>query len=393
MRSMKKVCMITTVSLTLKAFVVETAKYLHEQCGYDVTLICDADEKFQSQLPEHIRYIPVRMARGIDFSALKSIKELIRIFRKERFDMVQYSTPNAACYASIAARIARVPIRLYCQWGIRYVGMQGVSRIIFKTIEKTVCRNSTDIRAVSPLNKAFSVSEGLYPEDKAIVVGKGGTIGVDMRQYDISHKAENRAKIRRQYGIPEDAFVYGFAGRLSADKGSPELLTAFRAVAESEPQAKLLIVGPVEDNCGVPAETLDWARNSEQVVMTGMIDGSKMNEYYSAMNVLVHPTYREGFGMVLQEAGALGIAIITTRIPGASEVMEEGVSCLLVEPKNASELQAAMKRLVMDRESAQKIGHAAYERTKRFYDRQIMLENQRRDYQKLLENQEFRSKI
>ena len=48
-----------------------------------------------------------------------------------------------------------------------------------------VCRNSTDIRAVSPMNKAFAVSEGLYPEEKAVVVGKGGTIGVDMQRYDI----------------------------------------------------------------------------------------------------------------------------------------------------------------------------------------------------------------
>lgn len=382
---MKKVCMITTVSLTLKAFVVETAKYLHEKCGYDVTLICDTDEEFKSQLPEFIHYIPAPMGRGIDFSALKSIKALFQIFRKERFDMVQYSTPNAACYASIAARLARVPIRLYCQWGIRYVGMQGLSRKIFKIIEKMVCRNSTDIRAVSPLNKAFAVKEGLYSENKAIVVGQGGTIGVDMRQYDISRKNENRDKIRRQYGIPENAFVYGFAGRISADKGSSELLTAFRAVAKSEPQAKLLIVGPVEDNCGVPSETLQWARNSEQVVMTGMIDGSKMNEYYSAMDVLVHPTYREGFGMVLQEAGALGIAIITTKIPGASEVMEENVSCLLVEPKNAPELQRAMEKLIANKENAQKMGQAAYERTKRLYNRPIMLENQRVDYQRLLE--------
>ena len=150
------------------------------------------------------------------------------------------------------------------------------------------------------------------------------------------------------------------------------------------PDAKLLLVGPMEDNCGVPVKLLDWARESEQVVMTGMIDGSKMNEYYSAMDVLVHPTYREGFGMVLQEAGALGIAMITTKIPGASEVMEDGVSCLLVEPKDVSELESAMKKLIMDREYSQEIGQAAYKRTKQYYDRRIMLENQRRDYCRLL---------
>lgn len=382
---MKKVCMITTVSLTLKVFVVETAKYLHKQCGYDVTLICDNDEEFKNSLPNYIHYIPIHMARGADITGVKSIVDFIKVFREEKFDMVQYSTPNAACYASIAAKIAKVPVRLYCQWGIRYVGISGISRKIFKAIEKLVCSNSTDIRAVSPMNKAFAVSEGLYPEEKAVVVGKGGTIGVDMKRYDISKKADYRSAIRKQYGISNEAFVYGFAGRVSADKGCTELMTAFRKITESEPDAKLLIVGPMEDGCGVPAEILEWARKSNQVVMTGMIDGSKMNEYYSAMDVLVHPTYREGFGMVLQEAGALGIAMITTKIPGASEVMEEGISCLLVEPKNILELESAMKKLITDREYSKKIGQAAYERTKQYYDRPIMLENQKSDYRTLLE--------
>ena len=112
-----------------------------------------------------------------------------------------------------------------------------------------------------------------------------------------------------------------------------------------------------------------------------------MSEFYSAMAVLVHPTYREGFGMVLQEAGALGIAMITTKIPGASEVMEDEISCLLVEPKDVSELESAMKKLIADREYSKKIGQAAYERTKQFYDRKIMLENQRIDYKLLIEGQ------
>lgn len=368
----------------MKIFVVETAKYLHEKCGYDITLICNEDESFEKSLPEYLHFIPVHMARGIDFSAIKSIKQFVQIFQEQQFDMVQYSTPNAACYASIAAKIAKIPIRLYCQWGIRYVGMKGISRKIFKTIEKMVCINSTDIRAVSPMNKEFAVSEGLYTQEKALIVGKGGTIGVDMKKYDISKKKEWRDTIRNEYGISDEAFVYGFVGRVSVDKGCTELLIAFQKIAKFQSNAKLLIVGPMEDNCGVQTEILEWARRSEQVVMTGLVDGLKMNKYYSAMDVLVHPTYREGFGMVLQEAGALGIAIITTKIPGASEVMEAGTSCLLVEPKDVRELEIAMKKLITDRQYSQKIGRLAYKRTKQYYDRQIMLENQRLDYDKLL---------
>lgn len=381
---MKKICMISTVSLTLKSFVVDTAKYLHDKCGYDVTLICDYDKDFEQSLPKEIHFIPVHMARGIDKSAFSSIKKFVQIFRKENFDVIQYATPNAACYASIAARICKVPIRLYCQWGIRYVGLSGVSRKIFKMIEKFICDNSTNIRAVSPLNKDFAVSEGLYEAKKAVVVGNGGTIGVDMQKYDISKKAKWRNIIRKQYQIEEDDFVFGFSGRISVDKGCRELLSAFRQMEEEGSKAKLVIVGPVDENCGIDSKLVSWARNSENVVLTGMVDRSQMYKYYSTMDVLVHPTYREGFGMVIQEAGALGIPVITTKVPGASEVMIDGVSSIHIEAKNTSQLIDAMRDLSGNPEKVLNLGREAYNRTKKLYDRTIMLENQRLDYEQLI---------
>ncbi len=381
----KKICIATTVSVTLKSFVVETAKYLHNRCGYDVTLICSNDEKFAKSLPEYIHYIPVKMARGIDFSALSSIREFKKIFKREKFDMVQYSTPNASFYASIAAKAAKVPVRLYCQWGIRYVGLSGISRKIFKFLEKLVCKNSTHIRAVSHGNMQFAIDEGLYKAQKATVVGNGGTIGVDMEKYDISQKNAWKKEIREKFGISEDSFVFGFAGRVSADKGCSELFRAFSEIYKANNNAKLLIVGPVEEKCGVDEQLLNDVMNCGGVVSTGLVENSEMCKYYAAMDVLVHPTYREGFGMVIQEAGAMAVPVITTKIIGASEVMVDGESCLLVEPKNSDELRAAMETLMEESTLAKKIGKAAFDRTEKLYARPIMLENQRQAYMELLE--------
>lgn len=382
---MKKVCMITTVSLTMRSFVVATAEYLHNECGYDITLICNEDKEFAASLPEYIHFTPVSMARGIDFSAFSSIRQFIKIFKQERFDLVQYSTPNASCYASIAAKICRVPVRLYCQWGIRYVGFGGVKRKIFKLIEKFVCNNSTHIRAVSPMNKDFAVSEKLYSAERAKVVGKGGTIGVDMSAYDISKKQEWRTSIREKNKLGEDDFVFGFAGRISVDKGCGELFSAFKSVCEEAPESKLLIVGPLEGKSGVDEGLIAWAETSPNVVFTGKVQNADMRMYYAAMDTLVHPTYREGFGMVIQEAGALAVPSITTRIAGASEVMTEDVSCLLAEPKNSAELAEKMLLLATDREKNRELGLAAYRRTEEFFARPIMLENQRADYEELIE--------
>lgn len=383
---MKKLCICTTVSLTLKTFVVPTAEYLHRMCGYDITFICNEDKDFENSLPDYIHFIPVKMARGVDFSGFKSVFDFIKIFRRKKFDMVQYSTPNAACYASIAARLCRVPIRLYCQWGIRYIGLSGISRKIFKTIEKIVCRNSTDIRAVSPLNKDFAVSEGLYKIEKAAVVGHGGTIGVDTQIYNIEKKQEWRQEIRSKYEISDDDFVFGFSGRISVDKGCEELFSAFREFTQNRSNAKLFIVGPFDDDCGIESELTGWAKTCENIVFSGMVDGSQMCKYYSAMDVLVHPTYREGFGMVIQEAGALAVPVITTKIPGASEVMEDGISSVHISPKSTEELVNAMRELSENPERVKEIGMNAYKRTKQLYDRTVMLENQRKDYEKLIGN-------
>lgn len=381
----RKICFVTTISSTMSSFVVETAKYLYDSQKYDVTLICSPDANFSASLPEYLHYIPVSMNRGIDLSALKSIWGFVRIFQRERFDMVQYSTPNAACYASIAARITKVPIRLYAQWGIRYTGMSGVSRKVFRAVEKLVCRNSTHIRSVSPMNRAFGISEKLYEEEKVSVVGNGGTIGVDMEVYDISQKNVWRDAVRERYGLKREDLVFGFAGRICADKGCSELLQAFRQIAQMDNKAKLLVVGPLEGDDGIDRGLLQWAEESDQVVFSGRVNNRDMKHYYSAMDVLVHPTYREGFGMVIQEAGALAVPVITTRIPGASEVMVDEESCLLVEPMNAVDLVKAMERMCREPKLAEKLGQAAFIRTKKLYDRPIMLENQHRDYEALFD--------
>ena len=384
---MKKICMITTVSGTLKSFVVDTAKHLYNECGYDVTLICNNDEEFAKSLPEYIHYIPVKMERGINLSGFGSIKEFKKIFKREKFDLVQYSTPNASLYASIAAKKAKVPVRLYCQWGIRYVGLGGVARKIFKVLEKQVCKNSTHVRAVSPMNMAFAIKEGLYPQEKANVVGRGGTIGVDVNEYDINLREEWKNQIRSQYGIDKDDFVFGFVGRISTDKGCKELLEAFKNVIEKHPSSKLMIVGNSEVKGEALLSLMNWANECKNVVFTGRIEKSRMKDHYAAMDVLVHPTYREGFGMVIQEAGALGVPTITTRIPGASEVMIDGSSCLLVEPKRASELEGAMLELLNDREKATLLGNGAYEMVCAYYNRPIMLEGQQKDYERLLKKE------
>lgn len=379
---MYKVCFVTTVPITLKIFVLDTARRLHEREGIEVTFICDYDEPFAKSLPRYIRYVPIPMKRGINLSGLRAILMMYRLFRKERFDLVQFSTPNAAFYASIASFLAYTPKRLYAQWGIRYVGMSGGARSIFKIIEKLVCSLSTDIRAVSRKNLDFAVDEGLYKKSKAKVIGEGGTVGVDLDLFDLSKKQSYSQDIRKLYAI-KNSFVFGFVGRLSKDKGANELLEAFREISRMS-DAKLIIVGNSEIDNNVSQELVEWANSSENIIFTGFIEQNELVKYYAAFDCYVHPTYREGFGMVLQEAAAMANAVITTDIPGASEVMEDGKSCILVSPSDEKSLYVAMSKVMTDTEFQEYLGNNARMRVERYFDRRIMLDNLQRDYKELL---------
>jgi hypothetical protein len=183
-----KICYVTTVPITLEAFVLPTIRYIHEHTDWEISLICDEDPEFGKRLPEYVHYLPVPMKRGISLSGIGAIFKMAKIFRKEKFDIVQYSTPNASLYASMAAKMAKVPVRLYCQWGMAFVGFSGVKRKIFKAIEKFVCRNSTWIEPDSFGNLKFSHEEGLYSPEKSSVVWNGSASGVDLKKFDISQK-------------------------------------------------------------------------------------------------------------------------------------------------------------------------------------------------------------
>ena len=224
---MKKICYVVTLPLTIRAFFIPQLKYLVDN-GFDVTVICSNDDNLQEELGEEVRYLSVDMPRGISISgSITAVRKLIKIFRKEKFDLVQYSTPNAALYTSIASKAVGVKVRNYHLMGYRYLGAKGFSRNILKMIEKITCALSTNIECVSSSNLELGIKEKLFKQNKATVVWNVSTGGIDLTRFDISKRKTWRAQIRRELGYSETDFLFGFVGRITRDKGVNELLEAF----------------------------------------------------------------------------------------------------------------------------------------------------------------------
>ncbi len=388
----KKLCFITTISKTMDWFVCDSTRNLSQK-GYDITLISNMEDGF-AERNEYARCISLKMERGIAIKdILPTIISLYRIFKNEKFDIVQYTTPNAAFYASIASWLARVPIRLYSQWGIRYVGSRGIKRKVLKIIEKCTCTLSTDIREVSQMNRELAIREGLCKESKIKVIGHGGTIGVDLSACNLAKKEVWRIEIRNHYQIPQNAFVYGYVGRINADKGINELILAFKGISKDERNVYLVLVGMYDETNAIDSQLYKWAREAENVVFTGNIPSDLVYKYMSSFDVLTHPTYREGFGKVLQEAMGMALPIITTNVPGPCEVVENNVSGILVEARNMKSLERAMKRLKESPDKCRRLGMEARKQAEIYYDRRVMLNNIRIDMDQLAGNYRNKEKV
>lgn len=334
---MLKICFVTTIYSTYRAFLKNLSSYLHDTGEYDISLICADEQKAYEDVPDFVHYFPVKMERGISIAGVKAMLEMKKIFKREKFDLIQYSTPNASLYASIAGKLAHIPVRLYCQWGMAFVGFQGLKRKIFQIEEKYVCHLSTHIEPDSNSNLNFAHENGLYPESKGYVIWNGSACGVSLIKFDISNKDKYRKSIREQLEIPEDAFVYGFVGRITRDKGVNELLEAYKKLNDD---SYLIMAGPSEVDETINQELYTWASKNGKIKFTGYT--TVVEQYLSAMDCYILPSYREGFGMGVVEAEAMGVPVIVTDIPGPIDAMIDNETGIVVQKADVESLYNAM---------------------------------------------------
>lgn len=378
-KKVKKICFVTTISGTMRSFVVGVANYLHQQAGYDITMICDDDAAFAASLPPYMHYIPIPMKRGISLGGIGAMMKMVKVFRRERFDMVQYSTPNASLYAALAAAIARIPIRKYHLMGFRYLGFTGLKKNIFKRIEIITCALSTDIECVSFSNRTLGVKEGIFLPQKSNVILHGSSSGVNLTQFDFQKKEMWRNELRRQFGYGEHDCVFGYVGRITGDKGINELIAAFeKADIDNK---KLLLVGGIEQMETLDAGLMQLAENDSRVTFHPPVEN--IEQYYAALDVFVLPSYREGFGMVV-EAEAMGVPVIVTDIPGPTDAMISDETGLVVKKADVDSLVSAMEALAGSPETRQRFGLAAHKLAAEKFEQQRLFQAILQDRKRLL---------
>lgn len=334
---MKKLFRITTVSCSLSTLLKGQLRFLNDY--YEVVGVASGKEDLKEvEEREGIRVIDIPMRREISVvHDVCSLFRLIRLFYQERPYIVHANTPKASLLSMIAAWITRVPHRIYLVTGLRFETATGKFRWLLVWMEKVTCWCATKVIPEGEgVKKTLTMNRITRKPLKVILNGNINGVNIDYFNRKAVF-ADDVEKLR----VP-DCYTFVFVGRLVRDKGIRELVDAFVKLYDQYKHIRLFVVGGVEQKSdSLDGKTLTLLQKHEAIRAVGF--QCDVRPYLAASDVLVFPSYREGFPNVVLQAGAMELPSIVTDINGCNEIIQEGVNGKIIPPRDGNALYEAMK--------------------------------------------------
>jgi glycosyltransferase involved in cell wall biosynthesis len=276
---------------------------------------------------------------------VRALAQMTAALRRLRPDLINAGTPKAGLLGMLAARARRIPARVHTLHGLRYEAAHGPARTALWSAQRASCAAATHVICVGDGLRARAVATHLLRPGEGIVIGGGTVNGIDLDRFRLT--AERRAEaqhIRAACGIAPGTPVFGYLGRLARDKGLGDLRRAWELAQLAG--AHLLLGGSADETDPAdPADLAAFARMPD-VTRLGHIDHAP--SFLAALDVLVLPTWREGFPTTPLEAAALGLPVVATTATGCADAVIDGETGTLVPTHDPPVLAAALRRYAAD---------------------------------------------
>lgn len=363
---MKRICFIATTPYAVNPFL--KAHLLHLSKFYEVILcvnqnVYPLDDEIKKTIAVHHFDIERKISFFKDVCALV---QLIILFFKLRPNSIHSITPKAGLLAMIAGFVARVPYRFHTFTGQVWASKKIFPRFFLKLLDRIIVIFSTQIFTDSQSQSNFLCSEGIVKFGSVKVLGPGSIVGVDVQRFkpDLTQRNIRRGDLN----VANTAIVFLYVGRITKDKGLFDLIAATNMVSGQYPDAELWIVGP--DEVGIQKDLLGQVGVNSRVRWLGQTFHPE--HYMAAADILLLPSYREGFGSVIIEAAACRIPAIAYKTEGVVDAIVDGQTGILVEKFNINQFSQAMMRLIEDATFRSQLGFAAQKRSQELFASEII---------------------
>ena len=381
--ALKKLIRITTVPSSLRTLLKGQQRFMSQY--FEVIGVASKGEPlYEVEINEGIRTYAINMTRSISpFKDLKSLYKLYKFLKKEKPFIVHTHTPKAGTLGMMAAKLAGVPHRIHTIAGMPLLETKGFKRRILNSVERITYRCATLVLPNSFGLYKVIIDQNFTKPDKLRVIGNGSSNGIDVDHYDPQLVPDTIKKdLRSDLNISESDTVFIFIGRMVTDKGVNELVAAFDQLSRSNNTSILILVGPRED-------TLDPLTDSTETIIKEnpkiKFVGVQMDirPYVAISDVLVHPSYREGFPNVVLQGSCMGLPCIVSDINGCNEIISQNINGLIVPVKSAEKLHEAMSYVLNHPEEIKRMASNTRSNIESKYKRELIWEELLKLYQGL----------
>jgi glycosyltransferase involved in cell wall biosynthesis len=382
--TLKKIKVARIVSIP-NFFVHSIANFIElQKNGFELDLIC-SEEKYGEYLKKEYGFnvIYCNIEREISLlEDLKSLYNLYKIIRKNKYTIVHSATPKAGILSAVAAFLARSPIRLHTFTGQRWVTLHGAKKKLLVTLDKIIIMLNTQSYTDSPSQVDFLVEEKITKRKNLICLGQGSFGGVNLTRFNRSLYPAIRNELAEKFQIKKDHPWILFVGRLTKDKGINELVRAF-IETNTETPCSLILVGNFESRLDpIESDVENSIKTHPHIHYLGFQENPAA--IMAACDLMCLPSYREGFGTVVIEAAACELPTIGTDIVGLKDAIINNETGLLVPSHDQDALKIAMMKLLKDESLRKKLGSQARDRAIKNFDTKIISLELIESYKKLL---------
>ena len=377
---------ITTVPISLDKLLEGQMRFMSDK-GFDVCMVSDNGDNVAKLVKrEGCPHYVVPMTRTINpYKDLISLYKMIKLIRKIRPDIIHTHTPKAGIIGMLAAWLTRTHIRMHTVAGLPLMEASGKKKSLLVLVEKLTYTCATSVYPNSFRLKDYIIDNRFTDQQKVRVIGGGSSNGINTEHFSLTDELITKAaEIRSEHHIAKTDLVFIFIGRVVKDKGINELIRAFDKLTGKYNHIRLLLVGPFEDGLDpVDNDVKSTINMNHAIVHVGYKDD--VRPFVAASDVLVFPSYREGFPNVPMQCACLNLPCIVTDINGCNEIIDDGVNGLVIPAKDEDKLQTAMERMITDEAFRAACSAVAREMITTRYRRENIWEELLKEYKSLLE--------
>ena len=363
MKKKQTIALIAITASTINSFMLRHIEILSKD--YNLLIFCNDTSLIRKKIPKNVLMININFKRQLNLIFdFVSFLSLLYFLVKYRPHLTISITPKAGLITAISSFIARVSYRIHYFTGQTWVTKKGFVRFIYKISDRIIFKLSHHVLMDSSSQKKFLISNNIISHDRSTVLLHGSVGGVNTKKF--KYKKTTRDLLRKKLQISKNDFTFLYLGRMNRDKGIIDLIKAFQKIKNFH-NVILVLVGPIEDEY-----IKNFIKKNKKVIYVG--ETLNPEKWFSMADILCLPSYREGFGSVVIEAGSCNLPTLGSNIYGITDAIVKNQTGFLHKVGSISDIKKKMLFVIKNRKLLKKYGQRARKRVKKKFEENLISE-------------------